>query len=123
MRWPPMRRVTPHRPLSAEYQRKRSALDSLKTLDASGKIKLYYTDESGFTLMPLISYAWQSVGETLGGPSRRSPRLTVFACLHRQGPLDSDVFEQSITSDVVVTYEEYIANRFNPILKKGLETG
>lgn len=102
MRWRRMRRVTPNHPLSAEYRRKRSALNILKTLDAMGHIRLYFMDESGFTLTPPIPYAWQAIGETLGIPSRRSPSLNVLGFLHRQGHFESYVSEQSITSDVVV---------------------
>ena len=41
MKWRRMRRVTPMPPLSAEYRRKHSALNILKTLDAMGHIRLY----------------------------------------------------------------------------------
>ena len=102
MTWRRMRRVTAKQPLSVEYRRRRSALDILKTLDAMGRIRVWYIDESGFTLIPPIPYAWQAEGETLGIPSQRSPSLNVVGFLHRQGSLNSYVSEQSITSDVIV---------------------
>ena len=95
-----MRRVTA-KPPSADYENKRSALDILKTLDTTGAIDLYYLDETGFSLVPPIPYAWQGI-ETLEIPSQRSKRLNVLGFMTRQGKLDSYVSEQSITSDVVV---------------------
>lgn len=102
MRWRRMRRVTPNQRLTAEYRHKRSALEILKTLDAIGYIRLYFMDESGFSLIPPIPYAWQSVGDPVGIPSQRSPRLNVLGFLHRHGHFESYVSPQSITSDVVV---------------------
>ena len=58
-------------------------------------------DETGFTRVPPIPYAWQTIGDTLGLPSQRSGRLNVLGFMHRQGTLESYVSEQSITSDVV----------------------
>lgn len=101
MSWRRLRRVPAKRPPTAEYTRKRSALAVLKQLDAAGVIKLYYLDETGFTLEPPVPYAWQSVGETLGMPSQKSKRLNVLGFMHRQQGLESYVSEQSVTSDVV----------------------
>ena len=101
MSWRRMRRVTA-KPPSADYERKHLALDILKTLEATGAIDLYYLDETGFTLVPPIPYAWQVIGQTLEIPSQRSKRLNVLGFMTRQGTLESYVSEQSITSDVVV---------------------
>jgi transposase len=113
MRWKRMRRVTAKQPVSADYERKRSALEILKDLDAVGSIALYYMDETGFTLVPPIPYAWQEVGETLGIPSQRSSSLNVLGFMHRQGKLESYVSEQSITSDVVVACIETFFPKVN----------
>ena len=101
MSWRRMRRVTAHSP-SADYERKRSALDRLKSLAATGAINLYHLDETGFTLVPPIPYAWQVIGQTLEIPSQRSKRLNVLGLMSPQGQLESYVSEQSITGDVVV---------------------
>lgn len=101
MSWRRMRRVTA-KPPSADYERKRSALEILTSLEAAGAIDLYYLDETGFTLVPPIPYAWQVIGQTLEIPSQRSKRLNVLGFMTRQGELESYVSEQSITGDVVV---------------------
>jgi transposase len=101
MSWRRMRRIPANSPPAAEYERKRAALEILKALDAAGTIDLYYLDETGFTLVPPIPYAWQTVGQPIGLPSKKSGRLNVLGFMHRQGRLESYVSEQSVTGDVV----------------------
>ena len=101
MSWRRLRRVPAKCPSSADYERKRSALEVLKRLDTDGLIRLYYLDETGFTLEPPVPYAWQSVGKSLGVPSQKSKRLNVLGFMHRQQGLESYVSERSVTSDVV----------------------
>lgn len=101
MSWRRLRRVTAKQPPAAEYASKRAALALLKDLDAAGSIDLYYLDETGFTLVPPVPYAWQVIGQTIGVPSRKSKRFNVLGFMHRLNGLESYVSEQSITSDVV----------------------
>lgn len=59
MSWRRLRRVPAKRLPSAEYERKRSALEVLKRSDAAGVagvVKLYCLYETGFTLEPPIPY-------------------------------------------------------------------
>ena len=66
------------------------------------QIDLVYFDESGFTLEPCIPYAWQPVGETIEVPCAKSKRINVLGFMNKKGAFQSWVFEQSITSAVVV---------------------
>ena len=102
MSWRRMRR-RPAKPASSDYACKRTALNVLQSLEAAGSIDLYYLDETGFTLVPPIPYAWQSIGQTIEVPSQHSKRLNVIGLMTRQGNLESYVSEQSITSDVIAT--------------------
>ena len=111
MRWRRLRRVPANRPPQPEYQRKRYALDILKALDADGSIDLYYMDETGFTLVPLVPYAWQVAGETLALPSQKSKRLNVLGLMNREHRLESYVSTQTITGDVVAAcIEAFFSN-------------
>lgn len=101
MRWRRMRRVTAKRPPQEEYAHKQAALDILKTLDTADQIDLYYMDETGFTLVPPIPYAWQVEGEPIEMPSRKSKRFNVLGFMNRQNRLESYVSEQTVTGEVV----------------------
>jgi len=65
-------------------------------------IDVFYCDESGFCLIPLIPYAWQEIGETLEIPSGGKNRLNVVGFLSRKKQLHAWTFEASINSDVVI---------------------
>lgn len=102
MSWHRMRRGVGGEPNPEEYQQKKAELEELKHKDSKGEINLYYLDESGFSLIPSVPYAWQKIGEYLTINSRRSRRLNVLGIMNRNHELKSYVSEQSINSDVVI---------------------
>ena len=50
----------------------------MKKWDDAGKINLYYFDESGFSCIPSVPYAWQEPSQVIELPSKRSKRLNVL---------------------------------------------
>ena len=102
MSWHRMRRGVGGEPNPEEYKRKKAELEELKRKDSEGEINLYYLDESGFSLIPSVPYAWQNIGEYLTINSRRSRRLNVLGIMNRNNELKSYVSEQTINSDVVI---------------------
>jgi transposase len=114
MSWHRLRRVVGGQPNPTEYAVKQSQLEELKRLDDTGEIDLYYSDESGFCLIPSVPYGWQPVGETVGIPSKHSHRLNVFGVMNRHHQLHSYVSKQTITSDVIIA----CIDSFFPIVSK-----
>jgi transposase len=102
MRWRRLRRLLAGKPDPVEYATKQPQLAEFKHQEAQGAVDLRYMDESGFCLVPYLPYAWQEQGETLGLPSQRSKRLNVLAFMNRHHDLAPYVFEQRITSEVVI---------------------
>jgi transposase len=76
-----------------------------------GVIDLSYFDQSGFTLEPCVPYAWQLVNTTIEIPSSKSKRLNVLGFVNRDCKFDSFVFEDTITSAVVVECFNWYANK------------
>jgi transposase len=102
MSWHRLRRVVGGQPNATEYAAKKAYLEELKRLDDAAEIDLYYSDQSGFCLIPPVPYGWQPVGETVGIPSKHSRRLNVFGVMNRHNQLHSYVSTQTITSDVIM---------------------
>lgn len=102
MSWHRMRRSVGGEPNHNEYKEKQTELEELKQLDEQGLIDLYYLDETGFCLIPCVTYGWQNIGEYLSIPSRRSRRLNVLGIMNRHNDLKTYVSYQSINSDVVI---------------------
>jgi transposase len=49
---------------SEEFEAAKKEIQKLKEQQQAGKIDLFYFDESGFTLDPIVPYAYQPLGET-----------------------------------------------------------
>lgn len=102
MSWHRMRKVCVGKPSPEEYERKKLELEELKRADQQREIDLYYLDESGFSLLTNVPYAWQNIGEYRGIKSSKSKRINVLGIMNRWGNLESYISLQSINSDVVV---------------------
>lgn len=94
------------------YKKSVKKLAELIERELNGELELYYFDQSGFTLVPCIPYAWQLIGQTLELPSTKSRRLNVLGFMDRSCDFHSYVFEGTIdTSVVIACFEAFIRNR------------
>lgn len=70
---------------------------------AEGELALFYMDESGFSLQPVVPYGWQAPGTHRGNLSgTHHRRLNVIGMLECNGAFDSFVFEGSVDTDVII---------------------
>ncbi len=92
-----------------KFEKAKIELDALKKQHRAGEIDLYYFDESGFSLDPVVPYAWQPVGETIEIPATRSKRLNVLGFLDAdENQLQPFCFECNIDTGVVVAcFDEF----------------
>lgn len=65
-------------------------------------IDLFFTDETGFSLIPSIPYGWQPVGEQISIRSSRTKALNLFGMLSRSGKLKTYSTKEYIDSDFVI---------------------
>lgn len=80
----------------------------MKKLADLEKINLYYFDESGFSCIPSVPYAWQPIGETRELPSFPSKRLNVLGFISIQGKSSFFPIEGNINSEKVInTFDEF----------------
>lgn len=100
--WRRIRRRPRGRPAPQEYEQKHAELERLKQQEGAGQIALFYCDESGFCLSPVIPHAWQEIGEAIEIPSGDKRRLNVVGLLSRKEQLHAWTFEASINSDGVI---------------------
>ena len=74
-------------------------IQKLKQQQQAGKIDLFYFDESGFSLTPVVPYAYQPLGETIEIPASLSrKRLNVLGFYSLDNRLESFCFEVNIDS-------------------------
>jgi hypothetical protein len=63
---------------------------------------VFYFDQSGFTLMPVVPYVWQARGQTLTIPSTPSPRLSVMGLISPAHQSDVQIVTGAVTSATAI---------------------
>ena len=97
------RRVTAKPPCPRAQGRARRALARLHRLEAAGRCRVLYGDESGFCLVPPVPSLWQKKGQTVGLPAKsHARRLNVLGFLSRAGHLHHFETPQKITAAFVI---------------------
>jgi len=97
------RRVPPKAPPEREQARTRRTLSRLHRLEAAGRRRVLYGDESGFCLQPPLPYLWQRKGQTLGLPAQaHSCRLSVLGLMSRAGELHAFPTRDRVTAQFVI---------------------
>ena len=71
-------------------------------LEEAGKLKIYYGDESGFSLEPSITYGWQPPGEYIRITPVGGHRLNVFGLLSRANDLHAYSTQETVDTDMVI---------------------
>jgi transposase len=71
-------------------------------LEEAGKVKIFYADESGFSLEPCLTYGWQPPREYVRITPVGGNRLNVFGLLSRENELQAYTIDKSVDSDVVI---------------------
>lgn len=105
--WKRMRKSVKHKRNEEAFLKAKAEISALQTQEKHAKIDVYYFDESGFTLEPLVPYAWQPKGQTIELPSSKSRRVNVLGFLSKTHQFESFVFEGHIDAEVVIAcFEE-----------------
>jgi hypothetical protein len=78
-------------------------------MEEAGKLKIYYADESGFSLEPSIPYGWQPSGEYVRITPVGGNRLNVFGLLSRHNDLHAFSTQGTIdTKTVIACMDEFV---------------
>ena len=84
------------------FQEAYQALAALQAQEAAGEIDLYYFDESGFSLTPVLPYAWQPVHDHILLVPKKSKRINVLGFFKRDNTLQPYVIEGTVNSEIVI---------------------
>jgi hypothetical protein len=98
-----------------EFDRKQQQIESLKEMDNSGYIDLYFGDESHFGLTPNVPYAWQTKEDPILLPAAKGKFLSVVGLMNRKNHLFFEVHETTFDSDKLIRFMDRFAEQ---IVKK-----
>lgn len=94
-----------------EYEAKLQQLKELLWLENEGFIKIYFADESGFSLTPTIPYGWQEVNQPIRMVTKKSKRLNTFGLMTRNNDLNAYTFYGSATADLIIAFIDDFAKK------------
>ena len=87
-----------------EFELKKAQIESLKRLEDSGYLDLYFGDESHFGLTPNVPYAWQTKENPILLPAAKGKFLNVIGLMTRRNKLFFEVLETTYNTDKVISY-------------------
>jgi len=102
--WKRMRRSTRAWRNETEFRTAEAELAQLRATVLEGKstFDLWYYDEAGFTLHPVIPYAWQLVGQRLELAAAHGPRQNVLGFFNLHNQFHAFAFQGAIDSNPVI---------------------
>ena len=92
-----------------EFERKQQQIESLKELEASGYIDLYFGDESHFGLTPNVPYAWQTKHNPILLPAAKGKFLNVVGLMNRKNDLFFEMDETTFNTDKIICFLDRFA--------------
>lgn len=84
----------------------------MKKMEDEQEINLFYFDESGFTTVSSVPYAWQPKGQTLEIPCFQSKRLNVLGFMSRNNGFYFHTVEGSVKTEHVITAFDAFTARY-----------
>lgn len=102
MRWKRWRKCLKLKQDPEQVHYKKACLDDIVELEKQGHLDLFYGDESGFCLTPVMAYGWQYPGEEIRILPQKSKRINVLGIMSQDNKLFSFQKEGSINTDFVL---------------------
>ena len=84
-RWKRMRKSCQFRRDEGLFRFFEKEIQLLKQLEDKGEIELFFYDEAGFNLTPVVPYGWQKIGTTQAIPSTQGGNSSVMGLISRKG--------------------------------------
>lgn len=87
-----------------QFEFKQKQIETLKDLEDSGYIDLYFGDQSHFGLTPNVPYAWQTKDNPILLPAAKGKYQNVVGLMSRKKKLYFEVLETTFNSDRIISF-------------------
>lgn len=108
LRWKRVRKSLKPKQDEHKFQRAKQRNEALETRRLQGEVDLFYFDGSGFSLAPVVPYAWQPTGEYVQVPACTTTRsrLNVLAFMNKDNALIPFIFKGAVDGNTVAAFFE-----------------
>ena len=110
MTWKRMKRGLAKPPDEWELEVKIPKLVELKEQEKKGEIELRYFDETGFSLMPYVPYAWQEKNQKIILNSSKSKRINILGLMNRESELYYEIISGAVNSEIIINFFDRFSN-------------
>lgn len=108
-RWKRMRKSLNSKRDQKKFDKAHKEIEELREQHLTGKIDLFYFDESGFSLGSCVPYAYQAVGETIKIEASDRRRLNVLGFMSPDNRFESFCFKCTVDTGVVIRcFDEFL---------------
>ncbi len=90
----------------AQFRIQQTQIETLKSLENSGYIDLYFGDQSHFGGTPNVPYAWQTMETPILLPAAKGKSLSVVGLMTRKNELYLETIETTFNSGKIICFME-----------------
>ena len=107
-KWKRVKKTLKNKRDEEAFKKAKKDIKRIEKKHSKGDLKLYYFDQSGFSLDPSVPYAWQEKEKNIRVPSSKGGHLSVLGLLSPDNDIKSIIFESATDSRTVI----YSFNQF-----------
>lgn len=96
-----------------EFEDRQALLEALHQQEVEGLVELFYFDETGVSLNPVVPYAWQPIGETLEVLVHGHRRVNVLGFMDRYNRYYLHTHEGTVRTATVIEAMDAFIERFS----------
>ena len=111
--WKRIRKSLKSKRNAEAFAKSQAEIEQLRIEEQQGLLELYFFDESGFSLEPVVPYAWQPKGQTLSLLAAKSQRLHVLGFLSTAQAFESFVVTGKVDTEVVIACFDSFSEQLN----------
>jgi predicted Zn-dependent peptidase len=112
-----VKKVPPKESNQELYEEKVQLIEKYEMLEDSGKLDIYYFDESGFSIASNLPYLWSEINNTATVKTLTCKRINVLEFLSKKGILNSFIAEGRVNSDKVIeVFDEFVETLDKPTI-------
>ena len=116
-RYKRMRRSTKHRRDAQRFALAQQQIATFHRQEVQGELDVFYMDQTGFSLTPVVPYAWQPIGQQIPLACQPSQNLTVVGFMNKACQFHGFRFEGAATAKVIIRcIEEFIETITKPMV-------
>lgn len=110
--WKRMKKSLKNKRDQKRFEEAKNEIKKFLNAHEKGDIKLFYFDQSGFSLDPTVPYAWQEKGRNIELSASKGGHLNVIGMLSPDNEMKSIILDGKMDSEIIINcFESFFKNK------------